>query len=200
MDVSFCHDAVERRRDLQVALHLADRFERLTRGFDILLRRRDLTLIRLDRLLCEHHIVAGDHAGRRGRRFQLVVRARIGVRFRPDRAELRFRALELRLRFRPLRRQFGRLEHRDQLAGAQARAAIDADGLHESRHPGVDRDRLVRVQFARQRQRHVDGLLQDADDLNRRRSRRRGLLGWADPLPPHAASPIDRTTDPAARS
>ena len=90
--------------------------------------------------------------------------------FDRDGAELRLGALQLRLRFRPLRHQLRRLEHRDQLAGAHARAAIDADRLHESGDPRIDRDRLIRLQLARQRQRHVRAAA-------RRRGRRQSSAG-----------------------
>ena len=98
MHVALGHDAAERRGDPQVPFHVADRSQRLTGRFDVLLRGRDLTLIGLHGFLRQDHVVAGDHARRRGRRFQLLVGARARLRLRADGRELRLRALQLRLR------------------------------------------------------------------------------------------------------
>ena len=144
MDIALGHDAGERRGDPQIPFHVADGFERLPRGFDVLLRRRDLSLVGFHGLLREHDIVAGDDAWRRRRGLEPLVRARVGVGLRPHRAELRLARLQLRLRFGPLRDQLGRVEHGDQLARADPRAAVDANGLHESGDPRKHRDRLIR--------------------------------------------------------
>ena len=69
MDIALGHHTRERRCDPKIAFHVANRVQRLPRRFDILLPRRDLSLIGLDRLLRQHDVIAGHHTRRRGGRF-----------------------------------------------------------------------------------------------------------------------------------
>ena len=175
------------------AFHVADRLERLPRGFDVLLRRRDLTLVGFDRLLRQHHIVAGDDTRRGGRRFQLVVRARVGLGLRSDGRELRLRALQLRLRLGPSARP-ARAPRARRAARPRGRANRDRrESSSRSRSLAIERDGLVGRQFARQRQRHVERLFDDLDHFDRRRSSRRGLLGGLGRRVAAAARPAPAT-------
>ena len=67
MDIPLGHDAVERRRHLEIGLHLADRIHRLPRRLDALLARCHLIVTGLGRLFSDEHVVSRDHARCGGR-------------------------------------------------------------------------------------------------------------------------------------
>jgi len=195
MNVALGDDAVERRCDAQVCFQLRDRSHRLTRRLRRLLRRRELTLIGFNRFLRDNHIVAGHHA-RRGRRgFQTLERARVRVSLGAGTRQLRFSGLQLRLRFRALRDQLGRLEFRHQFTGPDARSSIDANAFDERRHLRVDRDGFEGIELPGHVERHRGALLDDAHDVDRRRtSGRRGLVALWRGLP-GARGEADREQD-----
>jgi hypothetical protein len=147
-------------------------------GTGLTSRNRSLstTLVGLDRLLRQDHIIARDDTRSGGGCFQLVVRAGGRLGFRTDRRELRLGTLQFGLRLGLLRDQFGRLEGGELLARADARTAIHGDRLHEARHARIQRDGLIGRQLARERQRHLERLFNHLDHFDRLRSRRRGLL------------------------
>jgi hypothetical protein len=64
-----------------------------------------------------------------------------------------FGRLHLGLGFRDLGGEFGRAEFGQQVALLDDAAAVHQDALDITRHPGVQRDREIRLDFSRQ----IDG-------------------------------------------
>ena len=173
MHVPFGDDACERSRHPQVPFHVANGVERLPGRFDTLLSGEDLVRARIRRLFRDHDVVSGHHARRRRRGLEPGERALVGVSLGTRHRKLGLCRLQFRLRLRPLRHEFRRFERGQQLSRADSGAAVHVDGFHESGDPREHGHRLKRRQLARQRQRHVKRLLDDANHVDRGRASRR---------------------------
>ena len=148
MDIPLGHDAGERGRDPQVVFHVTNGIERLPGRFDTLFGGDHLCRAGIGGLPGDLDVVSRNHAWRGRRGLEPDERALVGVSLRARHRKLGLCALQFRLRFRPLRHEFWRLQRSQQIAGADPRSSVNADGLYEPGHPRKDIDGLKRGQLA----------------------------------------------------
>ena len=150
MHIAFGHDACEWRGHAEIPFHVTNGVECLTRRFGGLLRRDNLIRTGIGGLFGNHDVITGDDARRCRRGFQSFEGRFIRISLGSRHGQLRLGSLQLGLRLRPLRHDFRRLERDQQVSGANARASVHVDGLHESGHSRKDRHCLKGRQLARQ--------------------------------------------------
>jgi hypothetical protein len=125
---------------------------------------------RIRRLLRDHDVVPSHHAWRRRRSFEPRERTFVCVSLCARHRELGLRRVQFRLRFRPLRHEFGRFKYDQDLSVADFGPPVHVYGLHKSGDSRKHRYRLKRRQLAGQGQRHIERLLDDPDNIDRRRA------------------------------
>jgi hypothetical protein len=167
VDVTFGDDAVKRRSDAQVLLQITNSVDLRLGGLDGPFVGLHQRLCRLHVLSRHHDIVLGNHAWRRRRCLQTVVRALCRRQFGLGFGALQSDRLRLGLRFDDLRLHLWRFEGREQLALLHDAAAIDVDRLHEAADLRGNRHGEIRLELAGQLDLALDGFRHDRHHLHR---------------------------------